>query len=84
MAGEQDYEEWLEDRRSVRPSSDLADRIMGVVITRETTRRISLLIRVGLWIERSRLTRYAACAVALLVGSTPFLFLAHVAQLIVF
>ena len=84
MAGEQDYEKWMEDRRSVRPSSDLAERIMGAVSDRRAAGRISLLIKVGLWIERSRLTRYAACAVALLVGSTPFLFLAHVAQLIVF
>jgi hypothetical protein len=84
MVSEQDYEKWLEGRRSVCPSSGLADRIMGSVSDRRATRRISLLINVGLWIERSRLTRYAACAVALLVGSTPFLFLAHVAQLIAF
>lgn len=84
MTDDQEYEEWLERRRSTSPSRELTGRIMSSVSHRETPRRLALLIRVGLWIERSRATRYAACAAALLIGSTPFLFLAHVAQLIVF
>jgi hypothetical protein len=84
MTDEQDYDSWLENRRSLRPPGELADRIMSALSRRETARRVSSLLRVGLWIESSRLTRYAACTAALLVGSMPFLFLAHVAQIIVF
>jgi hypothetical protein len=84
MAEDRDYEEWLEQRRSISPPCELADRIMSSVSDRETTRRVSWLICVAIWVEKSRLARYAACAAALLIGSTPFLFLAHAAQLIVF
>ncbi len=84
MPNERDYEEWLEQRRSVSPSSTLSDQIMRSVSERHATHRVTLPVRIGLWIERSRVARGVACAAALLVGSTPFLFLAHVAQLIVF
>jgi len=84
MTDDRDYDEWLEQRRSIGPPCELVDQIMSLVSDRETTRRVSWLICVGLWVEKSRLARYAACAVALLIGSAPFLFLARVAQLIVF
>ncbi|MCA9121773.1 MAG: hypothetical protein H6822_07210 [Planctomycetaceae bacterium] len=84
MPDDSDYEGWLNHRRSMSPSSELLGRIMSAVSHRETARRVSLLIRIGLWVEQSRVARCAACAAALLVGSMPFLFLAHVAQLIVF
>lgn len=84
MSEDRDYEQWLEQRRSVRPTSELANRIMRSVDSRETVIRVSLPVRAGLWIEQSRLTRIAACLTALVIGSTPFVFLAYAAQLIAF
>jgi hypothetical protein len=57
---------------------------MESVSGRESARTAALLIRIGLRIEQLRLARYAVCSLALLIGATPFLYLAFVAQLFAF
>ena len=44
----------------------------------------SRLMLVLMWVERSRLRRVAACVGALLVGSTPFVYVAYVLKAFVF
>ncbi|MBC8354629.1 MAG: hypothetical protein H8E66_21745 [Planctomycetes bacterium] len=84
MTDERDYEAWLERRRTIGPPSGFANHVMASVRQSQTAHKISLVVRLALWVERSRVTRYLACSTALLIGSTPFIFLAYFAQLIVF
>lgn len=84
MLHEEGYEAWLESRRDVSPPSELAGQVMALVSQRQSAERIALAVRLALWVERSRVTRYAMCLVALLIGGTPFVFLAAVTQVFVF
>ena len=65
----------------LRPSTD---RIMQAVANREIAQRAALLLRIAVWLERSRIAPFMACGIALLVGATPFVYLAHVAQFIAY
>ena len=76
------YVEWIERRRSVAPRSDLTDRIMSTVGSRQVHRPDNG--RLADRVNESIVARYTACAAALLVGIFPFLFVAYVAELIVY
>ncbi len=82
MADEPMYDEWIANRRAAEPSRELTDRVMAAVEERDVQRNryVSLADRMN----ESRPARWAACLAALLVGSLPFLFVAYVAELLVF
>ena len=71
------YQQWLEQQRGQHPSPELTDQIMAVVTQVDISQPTSRLVLVLMWIERSRLRRFAACAGALLAGSPPFVYLAY-------
>lgn len=79
------YEDWLANRRAVEPSRDLTDRVMAAVEDRNVklSRRPGE-VRLADRMDGSMLARCAACLAAVLVGSLPFLFVAHVTYLFVF
>ena len=79
---ENPYERWLAKCREASPPASLADRIMSQVANMEHQRRSLWWVRLVQHIERSRASRWAACAGALAVGCLPFVFLAHVAQFV--
>lgn len=81
MADEQIYDDWLARCRSVSPPPDLTDCVMNSVEERANRPRNVLLAE---RMNASLSTRLAACLAALLVGSLPFLFVAYVAQSLVF
>jgi hypothetical protein len=78
------YEEWLAEMRDVSPPATLADQIMSQVAQLERQRRDIWWLGLVQRIERSRAARWAVCGGALAVGCLPFVFLAHVAQLVTF
>ena len=78
------YRSWLQHRRDRRPDSDLSDRIMASVSKTEMTRRVSRLLALVMWIDRSGIRRLTACLVALAVGSLPFVYLAYISKAFVF
>ena len=78
------YDEWIDGRRSIDSPDELTARVMAEVQEVESQRKKFLLLRLAQWVESSRLARYTACLAALMVGSTPFVYLAYVAQLLVF
>ncbi len=82
MADEPMYDEWIANRRAAEPSRELTDRVMAAVEEREVQRK--RYVRLADRINESRPARWAACLAALLVGSLPFLFVAYVAELLVF
>ncbi len=82
MADEPMYEEWIANRRAAKPSRELTDRVMALVEERGVQRR--RYVRLVDRMNESRPARLAACLAAMLVGSLPFLFVAVVAELIVF
>ena len=82
MADEPMYDEWIANRRAAEPSRELTDRVMAAVEERDVQRK--RYVRLADRINESRPARWAACLAALLVGSLPFLFVAYVAELLVF
>lgn len=82
MADEPMYDEWIANRRAAEPSRELTDRVMAAVEERDVQRK--RYVRLADRMNESRPARWAACLAALLVGSLPFLFVAHVAQSLVF
>ncbi len=78
------YQHWLEQQRGQRPGPELTDRIMAVATQADIIQPTTWLVLVLMWIERSRLRRFAACAGALLAGSTPFVYLAYISRAFVF
>ena len=82
MTGEQHYDKWIANRRVAEPSCDLTDRVMNAVEGRDVGRK--WYVRMADRINESRMACCAACLVALLAGSLPFLFVAYVAQSLVF
>lgn len=76
------YEEWIANRRTAEPPRGLTDRVMAAVEERNVQRQ--RYVRLADRMNQSRLARWAACLAALLVGSLPFLFVAYVAELLVF
>ena len=82
MADEPMYDEWIANRRAVAPSCELTDRVMALVEERDVQRKRS--VRLADRMNESRPARWAACLAALLAGSLPFLFVAYVAQLLVY
>ena len=82
MADEPMYDEWIANRRAAEPSRELTDRVMAAVEERDVQRK--RYVRLADRMNESRPARWAACLAALLVGSLPFLFVAFVAESIVF
>lgn len=82
MADEPMYDEWIANRRAAEPSRELTDRVMAAVEERDVQRK--RYVRLADRMNESRPARWAACLAALLVGSLPFLFVAYVAELLVF
>ena len=82
MADEPMYDEWIANRRAAEPSRELTDRVMAAVEERHVQRK--RYVRLADRMNESRPARWAACLAALLVGSLPFLFVAYVAELLVF
>ncbi len=82
MIDEPVYDEWVANRRAAEPSRELTDRVMAAVEERDRQRR--RYVRLAVFMNQSRLARWSACTAALLVGSLPFLFVAYVAQSLVF
>ena len=82
MADETMYDEWIANRRAAEPSRELTDRVMAAVEERDAQRK--RYVRLANRMNKSRPARWAACLAALLVGSLPFLFVAYVAQSLVF
>jgi hypothetical protein len=81
---EKPYERWLAERREVSVPVTLTDHIMSQVANLERQRRDTWWLRSIWWIDCSRPARWAVCGGAFVVGSSPFVFLAHVAQLVKF
>lgn len=82
MPDEAMYDEWIANRRAAEPSRELTDRVMAVVEERDVQRKHY--VRLADRINESRPARWAACLAALLVGILPFLFVAYMAELLVF
>ena len=75
------YDEWIANRRASAPSRDLTDRVMAAVEERDVQRK--RFVPLANQMNESRPARWAACLAASLVGSLPFLLVAHVAKLLV-
>ena len=82
MADEPMYDEWIANRRAAEPSREVTDRVMAAVEERDVQPKCYA--RLADRMNESRPARWAACLAALLVGSLPFLFVAYVAELLVF
>lgn len=82
MADEPMYDEWIANRRAAEPSRELTDRVMAAVEERDVQRK--RYVRLADRMNESRPARWAACLAAMLVGCLPFLFVAYVAQSLVF
>ena len=82
MADEPMYDKWIANRRAAQPPRDLTDRVMAAVEERDV--QLKRYVRLANQLNESRPARWAACLAALLVGSLPFLFVAHMAKLLVF
>ena len=82
MADEPMYDEWIANRRAAEPSRELTDRVMAAVEERDVQRK--RYVRLADRMNESLPARWAACLAALLVGSLPLLFVAYVAQSLVF
>jgi hypothetical protein len=65
------YLAWIEQRRAAAPPEEMPDRVMQLVMI-PTREQEVVALRIASWIERSRVARCAACAAAMLIGSTPF------------
>jgi len=66
------YLAWIEQRRAAAPRDELPDRVMQLVREEQTREEQVVALRIASWIDRSRVARCAACAAAMLIGSTPF------------
>ncbi len=75
------YEEWIANRRASEPSCELIDRVMSAVQERDVQRQRNM--RLADRMNESRPARLAACLAASLIGSLPFLLVAHAAKLLV-
>jgi len=81
MFEQQMYNKWIANRRTAEPSHDLTDRVMVSLGDRVKRKRY---VRLAYRINESHPARLAACLTAFLVGSLPFMFVAYVAQSLVF
>ena len=66
------YQAWIDQRRAAAPPDELPDRVMQLVMEEQTREDQIVALRIARWIDRSRAARFAACAAAMLIGSTPF------------
>ena len=78
------YNQWLAERREQVPPPTLTDQIMNQVVELDRNRQGIWWLRLAQRVERSRAGRWAVCGGAFAVGSLPFVFLAHVAQFVIF
>ena len=65
-----------------QPSGDLTDRVMAAVEDRDL--QSAPYVQLADRLNESRSAQWAACLAALVVGSLPFLLVAHAAELLVF
>lgn len=82
MTDEPMYDQWIANRRTGEPSPALIDRVMAEVEERDEQRQHY--VRLARQMNESRSARWAACLAAVLVGSLPFVFVAHAAKLLLF
>ena len=82
MAQNENYEAWLNNRREAEPAPELTDRIMDAIS--EPSAAVVSSSRFASRINGSSFTRWSACTAAFVVGCMPFMFVAYVAELIVF
>lgn len=75
---QQQYQQWLAQRRDEHPPVGLADQIMDRVAEFECHRQDDWQSRLVQQIECSRAARWSVCGGALAVGVLPFLFFAYV------
>ena len=78
------YSQWLAERRELFPPPTFTDQIMNQVVELERRRQSIWWLRLIQRVEHSRTGRWAVCGGALAVGSLPFVFLAQVAQFVIF
>ena len=83
MSDQKVYDDWIANRRSVKPPTDLATEVMSAVEDRHAVYQRLLLLRFAHYVDRSKAGRWLTCLAALFVGSTPFVVLAYVARLFV-
>lgn len=74
------YDQWLAERRDVRPPSGLAEQVMSRVVELDCERRSIWWVRLVQRIECSRAARWSVCGGALAIGCLPFFFFARVAS----
>ena len=82
MVNDPMYDEWIADRRAVKPPRNMTDQVMAAVEARDTPDDGHVHLAVGM--NESSPVRWAACLAAMLVGSLPFLYVAYVAQFLVY
>lgn len=82
MVNERWYDEWIARRRTIDPSSDLANRVMAALEGHSAQQ--DSYVRLAHRMNESRIVRWAACLASFLVGSLPFLLVAYAAELLVF
>lgn len=80
-SNDQMYHQWIASRRTAMPPRDLVDRVIVAIEKRDPPSNYVHFVDGP---NPSPLVRCAACFAALLVGSLPFLFVAYVAQSLVF
>ncbi len=90
MVDDSMYDDWIARRKAAEQSAELTDRIMSTLEAREVSLastgrgKADRLAAFSVRVNESSSARIAACVAALLVGCVPFLFVAYVAQTLVF
>lgn len=90
MVDESRYDDWIDRRKAAESSAELTDRIMSNLEARSVSLapasrgKADPLVAFSVRVNESSSARIAACVAALLVGCVPFLFVAYVAQTLVF
>ena len=79
--GDPNYDDWIENRRSTKPSPELTDRVMAAIESETQQDRVVVLAGPD---NLSGLVSYLACLSAFLIGCLPFLYAAYAAKLLQF
>ena len=82
MTNDENYHAWRSHRRALDLPPELADRIMADVHAQSLSGPVTE--RMATHANGSSLVPWSACVAALLVGLLPFIFVAYVAELLVF
>ena len=78
------YEHWVAERRAASPAADLSDQIMDQISELKSQRPSDWWLSLVEQIESKPGARWAVCGGALMIGGSPFLFLANVAKFLTF